>query len=692
MKKNKRSNKNLSAAVSSSGKSPEKTTQLKPEKQSRLRRDNSICFVYASRLFFFAFAFWFWAVRYGNFLYMSQNYDIFLWDSWFFQQNASRLGGLLTWFSSFVIQFFYYPFAGGLILASFLTMTAILIASFFRLKRYSFLLSFLPPLTFMLTIPQINYYFFEAFDLAFLYSIIFSLFYTFLIGSIFLRINQQRNRLLFSILTTFALYPVFGFFALFSAFLCLLKEWTYTFDSKRSIRCEIIVLSILITPICWFPFFSASNGFFWFFISGLLEESVFDKDITTKILFYGPYWGLILLILLGAVCGSIYVKLFSRRIDFDLNKPNDEKTLQTIEVPKLIPNSQFRWNVWGLQECFLSIILFLFCSVTVSAAFFPQNYKILLQMGKLLEEKRWNEIIDLEAKIPIPINPNISLRTLALIKTDQFPERFFERPFYPKFSNQLMSVSSFKMLGDRILVEHGYFNLATRTAMNNLNDKNERSLWAIKTLALSAIGQKESVLAEKYLKRIEKTLFHRSWAQRYREYLRHKNEPVEKQSAVVRSVSEEFQPLWEFGIQENYTSNVLALDYVILLGFQEQNFENRSRRQQANQLMAHLILMDMDVFFEKLNSWLKTKGNDPIPEYFQQAVLFDSYFLKKKRIDPELCPISPKVQERFNQFVAISNDIKKNPRYEKEGIKKLDRDFKDTFWYHEIFTEELLNY
>ena len=74
-------------------------------------------FFISIRICFFLYMLWFWAFHCRDFIFMAQEYDLFIWDWEYLIYAGSRVTGLARWFSSFTLQFFYYPVVGGILLA-----------------------------------------------------------------------------------------------------------------------------------------------------------------------------------------------------------------------------------------------------------------------------------------------------------------------------------------------------------------------------------------------------------------------------------------------------------------------------------------------------------------------------------------------------------------------------------------------
>ncbi len=242
---------------------PDSTSTSPTSADSRRR---FVSFPFAARLAFFLFFVWFWGVRYGDFLYVAQGCDMFLWR-WSFLTDAIRPAELSLRLSAFFVQFFYYPALGAAILAGFLAFVQFGTERLFRLTGRLFPLSFVPSALLALQITEVGYYVFEYFDVAFLFSFVFQYSFVLLFALIFDALRSERGRAAFLTLGVAVCFPIFGVFALLAAALCLLKEATrpadasptvktVKTDAKRRKRLALLALWTLVVPPLYWPLFS----------------------------------------------------------------------------------------------------------------------------------------------------------------------------------------------------------------------------------------------------------------------------------------------------------------------------------------------------------------------------------------------------------------------------------------------------
>ncbi|MBQ9370990.1 MAG: hypothetical protein IJU03_02250 [Thermoguttaceae bacterium] len=710
------------------------------ETKSEAKRTDALFygFLYAS---FFAFLFYFWAFRYRDFLFVSQEYDLFLWRWSFVADSFSRLAGGANWLTSFLIQFFYYPALGAALLAGLGVFITYATAKLFHLHGWNLPLAFLPSLTLLAQITSVNYYLFERIDVAYVYSFTVKTSYMLAFALGVTRIASKRARLIALTLVFLATYPIFGFFALFAAFLCLLDELTRetsltltdatsggvqtetlerqmdrrenvksaakrknrtrekskitpktepkksTVETRRQRRNEgtlLLALAVLVSPsFFWLLYRNVVPNFPAMFTAGLWEEStlVAGRDPATHFLL--TLATLALIVILGVFCVSTSLWRKTRKRNM-----NERSSKLAISVSILL--------IVGL------------CLLAMKLSYYSVNFRAMLGVARALEEKDWERVLELEAKVAAPINPLINARNLALARLDRLADEVFLRPLTPKSSPQLEAVSSFGMCGDRILYESGLTNAAERVAFNNYVTKRDRSRWAVKTLALCSIADGRYALAERYLYILQGTLFDDGFVDvalshiasvvkeptPYSHYVNARRQPSEAELAQFAKGLEEVRkraPL----IDELASSE--TVNHSLYGAIQNDDLSLRDRKEQENRLAFLLVMRHLPTFAKYLDVYLENVApKETPPRYIQEAALFRADYPKFFN-DPENAPRRPQNLASFDEEIlnayekakGILNDSSTN---DQEKYERMSREFSDTFWFFYAFPIKTTHY
>ena len=86
----------------------------------------------------------FWGMGYPHALSYQEQYQLFLWTTDYFRERISVAGGFADWLGEFITQFYYYPWAGAVLLAILYMLVQQLVAKLLPSSFY--LLSFVVPI------------------------------------------------------------------------------------------------------------------------------------------------------------------------------------------------------------------------------------------------------------------------------------------------------------------------------------------------------------------------------------------------------------------------------------------------------------------------------------------------------------------------------------------------------------------
>ena len=88
--------------------------------------------------------FLFWGLGYPHALSYQEQYQLFLWTTDYFWERLSIAGGFADWLGEFIVQFYYYPWIGAVLLAILFVVMQRLAVCLLPSRWY--LLSFMPPI------------------------------------------------------------------------------------------------------------------------------------------------------------------------------------------------------------------------------------------------------------------------------------------------------------------------------------------------------------------------------------------------------------------------------------------------------------------------------------------------------------------------------------------------------------------
>ncbi|MBR4104274.1 MAG: hypothetical protein IKK39_09475, partial [Thermoguttaceae bacterium] len=259
-------------------------------------------------------ALWFfWGVRYGDFLFAVQENSLFLFRRDFFANWQEAPGGLLFYLTAFFIQFCYFPLLGGAILAGFGTLLQILTAKAVGLRGVGYAFSLIPTCLLAISATWNGYCVYIPFNNSLIFSGYLGASLALIALLAFRRIASPRWRTAFALAVVALGYPGFGAWAPFAGLLCALDElerWkapilpkkrengetpatptAAEIDAERSARRLRIVALFLGTAIiplafyfCYFkPVLKLQNVF----LQGVIEDVRYDKKGIIGAFVYG---------------------------------------------------------------------------------------------------------------------------------------------------------------------------------------------------------------------------------------------------------------------------------------------------------------------------------------------------------------------------------------------------------------------
>ncbi len=690
-------------------------------------RRRFVSFPVAARFAFFLFFVWFWGVRYGDFLYVAQGCDLFLWR-WSFLTDAIRPAELSLRLSAFFVQFFYYPALGAAILAGFLAFIQFGTERLFRLTGRLFPLSFVPSALLALQITEVGYYIFEYFDVAFLFSFVFQYSFVLLFALIFDALRSERGRAAFLTLGVAACFPIFGVFALLAATLCLLKEATRPDDAsqtvkiakitktnvKRRRRLASLALWTLAVPTLYWPLFSGTaRSLGALYVAGLTEETVSQRDTTTDQI-YAAFLGAILAFFVAVAVLDALRRTAERRVSPKAARPaRTERPLkpaptkrstrkarkaQTTEIAETPQSAESTRPALSLDSTatISALALLTLALVVVRVSFYTPDFAALCGIARALDREDWEEIVRLEATVAAPSNPTITARVLAQSRLGRLADELYLRPLAPTRPPQHYQTTTFCMCGDRFLYEFGAVNPALRVASNNYVVKRERSAWAASTLALCNIVEDRRAVAERYLYRLQGTLFHRKKAAELAAYLNARSAEKSSFTPYLRQASLSDERLAELDASfaavraQKPTVDDFAttrcVDHVRYQLVQTDDLAKRPLPERETRLATLLLMRDLPTFARYFDAYLAEKtaladaSRRRIPRVLQEAILLRVHFPKifgqpeeERWEPPKNVEIDPTIHERFKHCMTLLQPESVN----NEAIRAANRELGD---------------
>jgi len=542
-----------------------------------------------------------------------------LFDSLYFNQTVEKCGGLLVYAASFLNQFYYIPWLGTAIFLIFLLLLSFLIIKAFKLNPSSYALALIPPVFILLTLTQSGYMIYVSKIDALAYvnllgSII-------AVGAVFLNryFKKKVLKYLYPALYVIIFYPIAGFWAILGS---LLLQVRYL-RKKSFFQVSIATISTMVIPYLYYYF---------------IFDTLYLSDIYTTLLpdygIKGPegiLWLPYLLISLSLLLLALKIKI---------------------------------------KKAYISAIMLAVCAVlTLKLSYNDDNFRNEIQMQRLAENDKWNEILKIAAKqTDEPTRLMVMYKDLALFNTGLAGDKMFNYLNGNKEMNSPRKMQPIQMAGAFFFNQYGMMNYSYKWSMEGMVEYGLNP-YVLKHFVISSIFNGEKRLAQKYNNILSSTLFHKKWAAEYQKF-------IDSDQAFKNDVR--FKKRLSLS---TYTNN-LDGDHGRMEDFIRYFFatvQGGNAEITELSIMSNLQLKKIEAFWPRLFYWA---GNtSKIPVHFQEAALLFEHLEHKFNMAD--APFSQEIRSNFALFLDY---IDKYGNYPQEEAKKIFyNSFGKTYWYYYFF-------
>ena len=284
------------------------------------------------------------------------------------------------------------------------------------------------------------------------------------------------------------------------------------------------------------------------------------------------------------------------------------KTKRPIPSPFSLHKEESARLQWAHAGCSLLLFALLaFYAVQVRA-----NTILTARLQHLMQDQKWDEMIELGVKAKQPTRPICAYYSVACAQTNQITTKLFDIYYqYPKF--RLYNKSEDADVGTNyyqaecnfyagLVCSSYHFNME-QVVIEGLN------VYRFKYMALACLVQNEIPLAEKYLNLIDKMPFESAFVNKYRPYLYNRklvlNDPNLAPVFDVLPVNDE--------IEQKFT-------LPMFLGYYTTLMRGRSTRALVYSLSACLYTKDLPGFMERISAYQNAVGQQ-LPRNFEECLM-----------------------------------------------------------------------
>lgn len=565
--------------------------------------------------------------------YVRKLEDLSFWmgGSWFFNNCMTEPGGLLTWFSTFMTQMFYHPWLGGILFGIAMCGLWALTMWAFRIERRNSAIATPVPLMLLLFMFMPGYLVFMAKTPGFAWTGMLGFAVSAIYFGIWKRIEKQFVRCIAIVLMAMT-YPLFGFYALFGAAMCVLAEFAWRRGWWSALAGIVAIAAI---PQIYFYCFESHTMYSRLYLYGIPRMSVKFLAVMT------PYWVSIgVLTLLAVVSG--YKKFLDR-----------QKNLTVILT-----------LLAGIASL-VSVFVFRYHDV---------NFTTTIRMERALRDGDFKNALGIVSAQEEPHTRAVDLYTHAALCQDGtagdslFVYRMADAPYvgpYPEMGFRLSSARALTYLFGRV-------NDSYRWCMEDMVEYGYKVEY-LEYMIRCALLNEEPVLAKRYIRMLGSTLFHKEEAKKLEKYA---DNPALMEKDPVFS---KLKPLMAYNNQMGGDGGLVEL-YILratagLRGGPPELVELS--------LQFNMIQKDIDKFWPRFMLYAKT--HDRIPKHYQEAAVLFSEL--EHQVDWHQLPIDAEVGERFSQFMAMAQKFGKYS--EEQSAEIFAPQFGDTYWYYYFFVNNL---
>ena len=555
----------------------------------------------------------FWAVPFVGGLCFQEQYQMFLFDTGYFLDRIVLPGGLADYISEFLVQFYYMPVLGGVIIA--LLLMGIQAAVWGLMKQYGarhdfpgYLLSFLPSIALWCAMGDQNV----------LLSFVVALFGALVIGWIHNRFHNRLVKVVFELVSTALVYWFLGPVVFLYAALMIgdtLKNAKQKGNVFSGIGYSAVILILTIawilltTQTLQYPLYRIFAGLNYYRYPGAISPLPFVVMVWAVVI---PFLGMI---------------------------PCHRKSLQKLQQSKVV--------------IVLSYVLVIVASwFGIKASFDEMTYE-LIDYDFLVRTEQWDKIIEKAEKKQATTPLSVSCVNLALSQKGVLADRLFEfyqnggEGLFPTFTRDMISPVSTAEIFFRL----GMVNDAERymfEAQEAIPNYRKSARLTRRIIECEIINGNYQVAA-KLLRRLQKTLFYSNWANQTMALLG--NEKAINRHPIYGKLRKYREKKQDFLFSDREMDQMLGLLFLN---------DNHNKMAYEYLMCYELLQRDMEKFMQyyPLGRFV---GYDHIPRSFQE-ILIGNWM--KTHSDPRTIPYSVDAQNVNNtlNFIQLYMQNPKDPQ------------------------------
>ena len=607
------------------------------------------------------------------FLYKVEDLSAFLFDKLFIAESFKIPGGFLGLAGSFLTQFLHLPWLGALLWVLLLLIAYRLTIRVFSIPESRHLLALIPVALLVIGNMSLGYGVFIMREQDHFFAPVLGYLVSLVPLSLTGRFKALWSRILFLAVWITAGFALFGTFA-FTGALIYACATLINSDLSRTERIAVpasaVILVILVPLIIYSAYTSYKMSDSWIMGLPSISEDTWTRAMRT------PFQ-------LALLCQ--FLLLFESRLK------GSGIITQSLS---LIVSVAAVWGFWYKDE----------------------NFHTELEMSHYVESYEWDKIIDTYRKAVDshiksdakafesrsdktaqaasaqeiediidsyssrffePTRTMVMYRDLALLKTNRALEEAFTMKDGSRLQNSRTQIPMSWQSGKQFYLQYGLVNMCYRWCLEDIIE-HDWSFSTLRYMTMHSVIMQEPELAEKYISKLEKTIFYRKWARTQRTL---------KADREAMAAAQPYDKILPYMCFENRMSNdMIKTEAYLINHFMEKEPESATPEYDRAALLIAMRIQDINRFWERLFYYVSSNQVKELPRSVQEAAILYSN-LRKDGVD---LPFDKEVEnsyDAFNRYVqthAIRNM--------KEASYPFYREFGKTFFYYYYFMRDLKTY
>jgi hypothetical protein len=614
------------------------------------------------------------------FLYKVEDLSLFVFDKLFIAESLNTPGGLLGLAGSFLTQFLHIPWLGALLWVLLLLIAYQLTIRVFDLPENRRPLALIPVALLIIGNMSLGYGVFIMREQDHFFAPVLGYLISLIPRSVTGRFKALWSRILFLAVWITAGFVLFGTFAFTGAIVCGCATLADSGLSRReriAVPASAVILTILIPLVIYSAYTSYKLTDSW--IMGLPSISF---DTWTRAM-RAPFQ----LALLCQILLALGTGLKSTETQEGL-KGLIARSLTVVAAIAIV------WGFWYKDDNFHTELEMSHAVDQNDWSHAINAYKKAVNSHQKSDEKAFKsrtakianarsndeitEIVDRYSnRFFEPTRSMVLYRDLALLKTNRALEEAFTMKDGSRLQNSRTQIPMAWQSGKQFYMQYGLVNMCYRWCLEDVIEHN----WSFSTLrymAMHSVIMQEPELAEKYIGKLEKTIFYRKWARTQRTL---------KSDRAAMAAAEPYKSILPYMCFENRMSNdMIKTEAYLINHFMEEEPQSATPEYDRAALLIAMRIQDINRFWERLYYYARSNRIEKLPRSVQEAVILYSN-LTKREIE---LPLDVQVQnsyDSFNQYVA-----KHSIRSMKESSYPYYQRFGKTFFYYYYFMRDLNTY